>query len=158
MMTLDVFIRQENISLYKKLLADRNITDGQRDVIGKRCWLRKKPGCSTFSAHKSKRKPRVRPVISPGLTLGVAPATFRLYRFTKCRRAHAGQLLLCRHPVWSQAGISAWACGDLKLASSPRRRMSISRPSGTTSASALCPDLAAPTLVTAITVKRTSAG
>ena len=35
MMTLDVFIRQENISLYKKLLADRNITDGQRDMIGK---------------------------------------------------------------------------------------------------------------------------
>jgi hypothetical protein len=35
MMTLDVFIRQENISLYKKLLSDRNITDGQRDVIGK---------------------------------------------------------------------------------------------------------------------------
>jgi hypothetical protein len=35
MMTLDVFIRQENISLYKKLLADRNIRDGQRDVIGK---------------------------------------------------------------------------------------------------------------------------
>ena len=34
-MTLDVFIRQENISLYKKLLSDRNITDGQRDVIGK---------------------------------------------------------------------------------------------------------------------------
>jgi hypothetical protein len=34
MMTLDVFIRQENISLYKKLLADR-ITDGQREVIGK---------------------------------------------------------------------------------------------------------------------------
>jgi len=35
MMTLDVFIRQENISLYKKLLSDRNITDGQRDVFGK---------------------------------------------------------------------------------------------------------------------------
>jgi hypothetical protein len=35
MMTLDVFIRQENISLYKKLLADRNISDGQRDLIGK---------------------------------------------------------------------------------------------------------------------------
>jgi len=35
MMTLDVFIRQENISLYKKLLSDRNISDGQRDVIGK---------------------------------------------------------------------------------------------------------------------------
>jgi hypothetical protein len=34
-LTLDVFIRQENISLYKKLLADRNIRDGQRDVIGK---------------------------------------------------------------------------------------------------------------------------
>ena len=35
MMTLDVYIRQENISLYKKLLADRNISAGQRDVIGK---------------------------------------------------------------------------------------------------------------------------
>jgi hypothetical protein len=35
MMTLDVFIRQENNSLYKKLLADRNISDGQRDLIGK---------------------------------------------------------------------------------------------------------------------------
>jgi hypothetical protein len=35
MMTLDVFIRQENISLYKKLLADRNISDTQRSVIGK---------------------------------------------------------------------------------------------------------------------------
>jgi hypothetical protein len=34
MIALDVFIRQESISLYKKLLADR-ITDGQRDVIGK---------------------------------------------------------------------------------------------------------------------------
>jgi hypothetical protein len=35
MMTLDVFIRQENISLYKKLLADPKISVGQRDVIGK---------------------------------------------------------------------------------------------------------------------------
>ena len=35
MMALDAYIRQENISLYKKLLADRNISDGQRDVIGK---------------------------------------------------------------------------------------------------------------------------
>jgi hypothetical protein len=35
MMTLDAYIRQENISLYKKLLADRNISDGQRDVIRK---------------------------------------------------------------------------------------------------------------------------
>jgi hypothetical protein len=34
MTTLDVFIRQENISLYKKLLAD-HISDGQRDLIGK---------------------------------------------------------------------------------------------------------------------------
>ena len=32
---LDVFVRLENISLYKKLVAGRNITDGQRDVIGK---------------------------------------------------------------------------------------------------------------------------
>ena len=35
MIALDVFVRQENISLYKKLLTDRHITDGQRDVIGK---------------------------------------------------------------------------------------------------------------------------
>jgi len=28
-------IAQENIALCKKLLADHNITDGQRDVIGK---------------------------------------------------------------------------------------------------------------------------
>ena len=34
MIALDVFIHQESISLYKKLLADR-ITDGQRGVIGK---------------------------------------------------------------------------------------------------------------------------
>ena len=35
MMTLDVYIRQENISLYKNLLADPNISDGQRDLMGK---------------------------------------------------------------------------------------------------------------------------
>jgi hypothetical protein len=35
MIALDVYIRQENISLYKRLLADRHITGGQRDVIGK---------------------------------------------------------------------------------------------------------------------------
>jgi hypothetical protein len=35
MIALDVFIHQENISLYKKLLADRHITDRQREVIGK---------------------------------------------------------------------------------------------------------------------------
>jgi hypothetical protein len=35
MLTLDVFIRQENILLYKKLLADPKTSDGQRDVIGK---------------------------------------------------------------------------------------------------------------------------
>ena len=34
MNALDVFIYQESISLYKKLLADR-ITEGQREVIGK---------------------------------------------------------------------------------------------------------------------------
>ena len=35
MMTLDVYIHQENISLYKKLVADPNISDGQRDLMGK---------------------------------------------------------------------------------------------------------------------------
>jgi hypothetical protein len=35
MLSLEVFIRQENISLYRKLLAGGNITDVQRGVIGK---------------------------------------------------------------------------------------------------------------------------
>ncbi len=35
MISLEAFICQQNISLYKKLLADRNISDGQRDMIGK---------------------------------------------------------------------------------------------------------------------------
>ena len=35
MMTLDVFIRQENISLFKKLLANPKISAGQRHVIAK---------------------------------------------------------------------------------------------------------------------------
>jgi hypothetical protein len=35
MIALHVFIHQESISLYKKLLADGHITDGQRDMIGK---------------------------------------------------------------------------------------------------------------------------
>jgi len=47
MMTLDAYIRQENITLYKKLLADRNISDGQRDVIRASCWLMKRPDFST---------------------------------------------------------------------------------------------------------------
>ena len=34
-MTLKVFICQENISLYRKLLADRNVSHVQRDMIGK---------------------------------------------------------------------------------------------------------------------------
>jgi hypothetical protein len=34
MIPLDVFVCEENISLYKKLLADRHISDRQRDVIG----------------------------------------------------------------------------------------------------------------------------
>ena len=35
MIPLDVFVCEENISLYKKLLLDRNISDCQREVIGK---------------------------------------------------------------------------------------------------------------------------
>jgi hypothetical protein len=35
MISLDAFICQENISLFKKLLADRHISDGQRDMVGK---------------------------------------------------------------------------------------------------------------------------
>jgi hypothetical protein len=35
MLTLNVFIRQENISLYKKLLAVRNISHYGREMISK---------------------------------------------------------------------------------------------------------------------------
>jgi len=35
MIPLDVFVCEENISLYKKLLADRNTKGGQREMIGK---------------------------------------------------------------------------------------------------------------------------
>jgi len=35
MIALGVYISQENISLYKRLLADRHITGGQRAAIGK---------------------------------------------------------------------------------------------------------------------------
>ena len=35
MMALDLFICQENISLYRKLLSDRNISDVQREIVGK---------------------------------------------------------------------------------------------------------------------------
>ena len=35
MISLDAFVCQENISLYKKLLADRHISDAQRDMVGK---------------------------------------------------------------------------------------------------------------------------
>ena len=35
MMALDVFIRQENIFLYRKLLANHNISDNYREVLNK---------------------------------------------------------------------------------------------------------------------------
>ena len=35
MVTLDVFIHQENISLYKKLLSTGRMSEGQRHVISK---------------------------------------------------------------------------------------------------------------------------
>ena len=35
MMALDLSVCLENISLYRKLLSDRNISDVQRDMIGK---------------------------------------------------------------------------------------------------------------------------
>jgi hypothetical protein len=35
MISLEAFICQVNISLYKKLLADRHISEGQREILGK---------------------------------------------------------------------------------------------------------------------------
>jgi hypothetical protein len=57
-MTLDVFIRQENISLYKKLLSDRNVADGQRDVIGK-LLADEEAKLLDLSVRQGKRKRRV---------------------------------------------------------------------------------------------------
>ena len=57
MIALDVFIHQESISLYKKLLADR-ITDGQRDVIGKMLAEEEAKLLNLFNQHQS---PSVQP-------------------------------------------------------------------------------------------------
>ena len=56
MLTLDVFIRQENISLYKKLLSDRNISDGQREVIGKLLAEEEAKLLNSFSPQAQKQK------------------------------------------------------------------------------------------------------
>ena len=55
MMTLDVYIHQENISLYKKLVADPNISDGQRDVIGKLLAEEEDKLLKLFSPHEQER-------------------------------------------------------------------------------------------------------
>jgi hypothetical protein len=51
-MTLDAYIRQENISLYKKLLADRNISDVQREIIGKMLAEEEAKLLNLFSSQK----------------------------------------------------------------------------------------------------------
>jgi len=57
-MTLNVLI--ENISLYKKFLADRNLTDVQREIIGKMLaeeeskLLKLFGGYSSSSAHNNR--------------------------------------------------------------------------------------------------------
>ena len=56
MMTLDAYVRQENISLYKKLLADRNISDGQREVIGKLLAEEEAKLLNSFSPQEQSKK------------------------------------------------------------------------------------------------------
>jgi hypothetical protein len=56
MMTLNAYIRQENISLYKKLLSDRNISDGQREVIGKLLAEEEAKLLNSFSPQAQKQK------------------------------------------------------------------------------------------------------
>ena len=56
MLTLDAFIRQENILLYKKLLADPKISDGQRDVIGKLLADEEAKLLNSFSPQAQKQK------------------------------------------------------------------------------------------------------
>jgi hypothetical protein len=56
MLTLDAFIRQENILLYKKLLADPKISDGQRDVIGKLLADEEAKLLNSFSPQEQSKK------------------------------------------------------------------------------------------------------
>jgi len=56
MMTLDAYVRQENISLDKKLLSDRNISDGQREVIGKLLAEEEAKLLNSFSPQAQKQK------------------------------------------------------------------------------------------------------
>ena len=53
MNTLDANVCEENISLYKKLPTDRNISDGQRDVIGAMLADEEAKLLTLFSAEKS---------------------------------------------------------------------------------------------------------
>ena len=61
MMTLDVFIRQENILLYKKLLADPKISDGQRDVVGKLLAEEEAKLLNAFSPQGQAKKTSLQP-------------------------------------------------------------------------------------------------
>jgi len=61
MLTLDVFILQENILLYRKLLADPKISDGQRDVIGKLLAEEEAKLLNTFSQQGQAKKTSLQP-------------------------------------------------------------------------------------------------
>ena len=61
MLTLDVFILQENILLYRKLLADPKISDGQRDVVGKLLAEEEAKLLNTFSQQGQAKKTSLQP-------------------------------------------------------------------------------------------------
>ena len=61
MLTLDVFVRQENILLYRKLLADPKISDGQRDVIGKLLAEEEAKLLNTFGQQGQAKKTSLQP-------------------------------------------------------------------------------------------------
>jgi len=61
MLTLDVFILQENILLYRKLLADPKISDGQRDVIGKLLAEEEAKLLNTFSQQGQAKNTSLQP-------------------------------------------------------------------------------------------------
>ena len=58
MISLDAFICQENIWLYKKLLADCNISDDRHNMIGKMLAEEEAELLNLFNPHQS---PSVQP-------------------------------------------------------------------------------------------------
>lgn len=67
MISLKAFICQVNISLYKKLLDDRHISDGQREILGKMLSEEEAKLLNLFNpqAHETARGFNLSPSVQP---------------------------------------------------------------------------------------------